>query len=117
MFAGPLIKAVIFWLEMFWYPSLTTMVSASAIDGNFQRKKRGRGALARSGVGVVRVAKEITLVILNEDMSDNVRIIKPQENVSVLCVLNPLGLLTSPMGCDLFGSLETFLFIRNFGMT
>ena len=90
MFAGPLIKAVIFWLEMFWYPSLTTMVSASAIDGNFQRKKRGRGALARSGMGVVRVAKEITLVILNEDMSDNVRIIKPQENVGVLCVLNPV---------------------------
>ena len=41
-------------------------------------------------MGVVRVAKEITLVILNEDMSDNVRIIKPQENVGVLCVLNPV---------------------------
>ena len=47
---------------------LATMSSASSTDGAIERKIHGRG-VARAGI-------EITLVILNEDMDDIIRIIK-----------------------------------------
>ena len=47
---------------------LATMSSVSSIDGAIETKMHGRG-VARAGI-------EITLVILNEDMDDIIRIIK-----------------------------------------
>ena len=52
---------------------LSTMTSACAIDGTIQKKMRGRGSIATSGVCVViRVGKGVTSVISNEDMDDKV---------------------------------------------
>ena len=44
----------------------------------------GRGAITTNGAGVVRAGQEITLVIMNEDMDDIIRIIKSLENSEVL---------------------------------
>ena len=47
---------------------LATIASTFAIDDAVQRKTRGRGS--------VKTGKGINLVISNEDMNDNIRIIK-----------------------------------------
>ena len=54
------------WVKTF-LASLTTMVSASVIDGAIQRKMCWRG--------VVNTGKGILLVISNEDMDDIITII------------------------------------------
>ena len=54
------------WVKTF-LASLTTMVSASVIDGAIQRKM--------CGWGVVNTGKGILLVISNEDMDDIITII------------------------------------------
>ena len=56
--------------------SLTTMVSASVIDGAVQRKMCGRV--------VVNTGKRILLVISNEDMNDIITITKWWENLGIL---------------------------------
>ena len=55
---------------------LTTMVSASVIDGDIQRKMCGQG--------VVNTGKRILLVISNEDMDHIITIIKWRENSGIL---------------------------------
>ena len=56
---------------------LAAMASTSAIDGTIQ---------ATSRAGVVRAGKRITLVIMNEDMNDVIRILKSLENLGALIV-------------------------------
>ena len=73
--AGPLMKVGVPLAKNVLAP-LSTMSSASTIDGATQRKMCGKGA--------VRAEKGITLVISNEDMDDTIRIIKSLENSDVL---------------------------------
>ena len=61
-------------LAKMFFASLTTMVSASVIDGPIQRKMCGR---------VANTGKGILLVISNEDM-DDITIIKLRENSGIL---------------------------------
>ena len=81
--AGPLMKVGVPSAKNFLAP-LATMVSASAIDGTIQREMRGRGAIVTGKAGAVKAGKGITLVIVNEDMDDIIRIIKSLENSGVL---------------------------------
>ena len=59
---------------------LSTMVSASLIDGAIQRKIRRKG--------VVKVGIGISLVISNEKMDDIIRVIKSPENIIYLLLLS-----------------------------
>ena len=54
----------------------STMAWPSAADGAIQRK------MCRQGV--VRAGEKMTLAISNEDMNNNIRIIKPLERLGVL---------------------------------
>ena len=72
---GPLMKVAVL-LAKNVLALLTTMASASVIDGAIQRKMRAQG--------VVKTGKGITLAISNEDMDDIIRIIKSPENSLVL---------------------------------
>ena len=63
---------------------LATVASASAKDGTIQRKTCVRGAIATTEASIVRAGRRITLVILNENMNDIIRIIKSQEISGVL---------------------------------
>ena len=73
--ASPLMK-VDFLLAKNLSTPLSTMVSASAIDGAIQRKMRGRG-MVRAGTG-------ITFVNSNEDRNAIIKIIRSLENSEVL---------------------------------
>ena len=59
---------------------LSTMVSASPINGAIQRKIRRKG-VAKVGIG-------ISLVISNEKMDDIIRVIKSPENIIYLLLLS-----------------------------
>ena len=56
--------------------SLAATALPFAINGAFQRKLRGRAAIATRRSGVVRARKGITLVISNEYMDDAFRVTK-----------------------------------------
>ena len=74
-FPGRLIKLVVPLAKNILVP-LANVVSASVIDGAIQIKMLGRSAM--------RAGKEITLVILNEQLDDIIRIIKSLKNSGVL---------------------------------
>ena len=65
--SGPLIKFGVLLAKNVPAP-LVTMPSASAIDGAIQRKLHERGTI---------VTSKAVVVILNEDIDDIIRIIKP----------------------------------------
>ena len=82
------------------------MASASAINSAIPRNMPGRG--------VVRAEKRITLVILNEDMDDIIRIMKPLENSGILIVKYEkrqqdgfLGLLLGNLVASRLGNILT----------
>ena len=60
--------------------SLAATALPFAINGAFQRKLRGRAAIATRRSGVVRARKGITLVISNEYMDDAFRVVKSLKN-------------------------------------
>lgn len=60
--------------------SLAATALPFAINGAFQRKLRGRAAIATRRSGVVRARKGITLVISNEYMHDAFRVVKSLKN-------------------------------------
>ena len=74
--AGPLMKFAVP-LPKNVFALLVAMASTSAIDGTTQ---------ATSRAGVVRAGKGVTLVIMNEDMNDIIRILKSLENLGALIV-------------------------------
>ena len=89
------------------------MALASEIDSAIQREMHGRG--------VLRAAKEITLVISNKDMDDIIRIIKALENSGVLIYRVSetvkhetkrkedkfLGMLSETLGASMLGNMLT----------
>ena len=74
--AGPLMKVAVP-LPKNVLALLVAKASTSAIDGTIQ---------ATSRAGVARAGKGVTLVIMNEDMNDIIRILKSLENLGALIV-------------------------------